>query len=283
MKTNNNKAIFTTCHALTRAVLETESADYRTTFSACIKLYHRDRAGFFRACKMLNVSTKALAIVCNADFDIFRAMAENDDAKIKNLVNFAFYYGLKRADAFRTQKETIEDTISDNFSPRAVDMLCANDIEDVKNDIIVYLLERADNAEFLALENVYKLCKAGNCCVNKYVHKETIRACKNAFSLDSLSDDDGATDKNAVLIDKAEYYADIDKADALEYIISNLPKVYRNDVTRSFLNQYYSNHGKSGIRIDTIAERLNVSPRKLKMILSAVRDIGYYTVLNREK
>ena len=88
MKTNNNKTIFTTCHALTRAVLETESADYRTTFSACIKLYYRDRAGFFRACKMMNVSTKALAIVCNADFDIFRAMAENDDGKIKNLVNF---------------------------------------------------------------------------------------------------------------------------------------------------------------------------------------------------
>ena len=279
MKNTEKSIIFRTSHAMARALLTIENGNYNATFSACLKLYFSDKSAFYAVCKSLDVSTKSLAVCTNDSFDIFKAFSENDAGKIKELLNFAFYYGLKRADAFRTITETINDTISDNYAPRAVDALLSNDVEDVKNDIVVYLLNRAEDVDFLELPNIFKLCKAGNCCVKKHVNRENVRASKTAFSLDAIAEDADA-DKNAFYADKREFYADIDKADTLEYIISNLPKVHR-ETARKFLYRYYSNHGKSGIRIDAIAEEIDVSIRTLKSILSEVRALGYENVLNR--
>ena len=302
MKTENinkNSAIFSTCHALTKALVEignenlnpnfgiSENArfvsiDYRATFGACVKLYFRDFPAFLSACKNAGVSTIALAHAENDKFDIFRAFQENDERKINSMISIAYFYGRKRMDAYRTTKETADDTISDNFAPKGVDNM-AQDADDVKNDIVIYLLERADDESFLAKPNLFKLLLAGDDCVKKHVFKQNRRAVREVFSLDGIGDgDETANDKSAFLVDMSEHYADIDKIDVIEYIVSCLPKVHR-DVARRFMARYYSNHGKSGVKISDIADALGVSKRTLDSIRAEIKAIGIETVRNRDK
>ena len=281
MKNTEKSIIFSACHELTKAITADISADYRATFTACLKLYYSDKAGFYRACKITKTDVSALAQADNDSFDIFKAFSDNDSAKIENLINFAFSYGLKKNDAYRTKTEVLNDTISDNFYPKAIDSLCANDIEDVKHNIVIYLLSRADNIEFMKKPNVFKLISAGVICVHSYIEKFGT-VCKNtAFSIDAVSEEIDS-DKNMFYADKREQYADIDKCDIFEYICDNLPKAHRQ-LARKFLHRYYSNKGKSGYTIAQIAEQLDVSVRTLKSILSEVRDIGLETIQNRDK
>lgn len=301
MKTNNNNkknsAIFSTCHALTRAVIEygenennnnfgfenvSNLFDYRATFTACIRLYFRDFTAFLTACKNAQVSTVALAKADDEKFDIFRAFAENDESKISALLNFAYNYGRKICDCFRTVKETADDTISDNFAPKAVDN-AEQDRDDIKNEIALYILDRADDAEYLRKPNLFKLTMAGDVCFHKYIFKENRRAVREVFSLDAIGDDDEtANDKSAFLIDKREYYADIDKVDIIDFIVSQLPKVHR-EIGRKFMARYYSNRGKSGIKISDIARDFGVSERTLKSIRAEIKSIGIDAVRNRDK
>ena len=288
---NEKSAIFTTCHKLTRALVdnaENHAISYSATFTACIRLYYTDIRAFITACHSVTVNTNDIALVKNDDFDIFGAFSRGDNEKAFSLVNFAFYYARKRLDAKRTIAEISENIESDNVYPRIVDNLSANDTEDVKNDIVAYLYARANDSDFMQLPNMFKLIRAGECAISLYERSAIRHTVHNAFSIDSFTDEDSATDKSAILADKREMYADMNKCDIIEFIIDNLPKARRatpekRDMVRKFLHQYYSNHGKSGYRITDIAERLNTSARNLGAILSEIRAIGYDTIAYRDK
>ena len=288
---NEKSAIFTTCHKLTRALVdnaENPAISYRATFTACIRLYYTDIRAFITACHSMTVNTNDIALVKNDDFDVFGAFSRGDNVKALSLINFAFYYARKRLDAKRTISEIAEDIESDNVYPRIVDSLNSNDTEDVKNDIVAYLYARVNDSDFMQLPNMFKLIRAGECAISLYERSAIRHTVHNAFSIDSFTDEDSATDKSAILADKREMFADMDKCDIIEFIIDNLPKARRatpekRDIVRKFLHQYYSNHGKSGYRIADIAERLNTSARNLGAILSEVRAIGYDTIAYRDK
>ena len=260
-------AIFKVCHELTKNLVKNTTYDYHCTFSACLKLYNVSTHDFIIACKSHYVDIFPLACTCDKDFEFYDilSLVDNDKtakSKLDSLINFAVYYGLKKRDGFRTLSETVNDSVSDNYSPISVDNLIKNDLEDLKQEIILYMLNRENDIDFQELPNVFKLLRAGDCIVTNYSRKETARV-KNTFSFSNL-------EENGIQIeDKTDYFNAANIDGLILDISSKLPKAHRQlacDIIRLYCISGKGNISKKCRTQDEIAKILDISVRTVKTV-----------------
>ena len=270
------EAIFKLCHELTKALIRNTSFDYHCTFTACLKLYNNSNHDFIVACKYNDIDISPIAKISDADFDfyILLSLVDNDktaEKKLNSLVNFAVNYGLKKRDAFRSISDAVNDTVSDNYNPISVDNLIKNDLEDLKQEIILYMLNREKDNDFQELPNVFKLLRAGDCIVTNYSRKETARA-KNTFSISIL-------EENGIQIsDEKDDYSDTIAIDSIiSDIATKLPKVHRElaqDIIRLYCISYKGNVVKKARTQTEIADILGVSVRTVKSIWQKITSLN---------
>lgn len=267
MKTEQKKALFDACHAITRKTVAGTRYNYSATFSACLKLYHSNRAEFI-AVAVENGAVEFVPQLDDSKFNFFTACRENDSRKIDFCLSFAVRYGLKKRDAYITRKdlENMENddyTASDNACPKIVDSLKSNDFEDLKSSVAIYLLSRADNTKFMALPSLWQLCRAGDSVVtaeyNKAVRRS--RAFGDVASLEDLLEDGvEAVDRNT---ERA-------KVDIVSAIVAQVPKKHR-ELAEKIINYRYAN-GKA-LTCEETAEKIGVSVRTVKTVIAEIKAI----------
>lgn len=263
----NKSLIFKACHNLTKALIKNTSFNYHATFSACLKLYNVSNHDFIIACKSHYVDIFPLAFTCDNEFEFYDILplVDNDKtakSKLDSLINFAVYYGLKKRDGFRTLSETVNDTVSDNYSPISVDNLRRNDFDDLKQEIILYMLDRKTDETFQKLPNVFKLLRAGDCVVTNYTRKEIARA-KNTCYISDLEE------SGFQISDKTDYFNTANIDGLILDISSKLPKVHRQlacDIIRLYCISDKGNITKKARNQSEIAEILNISVRTVKTV-----------------
>ena len=272
MKTENRSALFSACHTITRALVTGTRYNYSATFSACLRLYHSNRAEFI-AVAVENGAVEFIPQLDDSKFNFFTACRENDSRKIDFCLSFAVRYGLKKRDAYITRKdwENMENddySASDNACPKIVDGMRKNDFEDLKNSVAIYLLGRLDNAKFMALPSLWQLCRAGDAVVtaeyNKAVRRS--RAFGSVESLESLQEDG---------IDAIDHNADRSKVDIVSAIVAQVPKKHRELAERIIELRYTHTKART---IEETAERLNVSVRTVKTVIAEIKDVDLNTL-----
>lgn len=266
MKTENKSTLFTVCHAMTKKLVENTSFDYRATFSACLKLYYDNVAVFVVAAEENDISADIVKKLDNESFDFFTACRENDNETINNCLKIAVVYGLKKRHAAETKKDvenmTANNTLSlDNNNPHIADEM-RKEADDLKNDIAIYLLNRADNEKFLKLPFLYQLTRAGDAVVFAEYRKRIRRAAVfgNVESLDYMRE-------NGI---EKPFFDKYGKSDLIETIIQNVPEIHRENAGKIIKLRYAYN---KSMNIDEIAKRLNISERTVKTILKEIKDI----------
>lgn len=266
MKTTK-KAIFTTCHALTKKIVSGTKYNYHCTFTACLQLFYSDYNSFCIACTANNIDVLPVAGKFDGLYDNINNMDQDFscEKQVKQAINFAVNFALKKKSANMSKQDLYKYSNGysipcDTPAFEICQNLHKNNFDDLKQDTIIYLLRRANNADFIALPDVVKLMRAGDSVVTSYYNK-IIRECKNnAFSMDDDNIQEVASyDKN-----KLNYM------DIVNKLINNTPVKHR-ELAKDIIKIRYLD----GRKEKTIAEtacRLNVSVRTVKTVLKEMTD-----------
>ena len=270
-KINDNSVIFSTCHSLTKKLVSGTKFNYAGTFSACLKLFYRDFQSFCLSCAAYAVDVLPIAKIERKSLDfynnIFDADFNEEAAKIvKNCVNYAAFYGLKKREADISRSDMFKyhafnkSIPVDSAAPVIIDGMRKNQLDDIKQDIIIYLLKRQSNNDFQQLPAVVQLMRAGDAIVTSYYNKIIVQCKNNTFSLDDpeagdIASLDKTSDSLQAVIDKLVY---------------NVPKLHR-DTARKIVELRYM-HGRKNKNISEIASMLQCSERKIKQVISEIKN-----------
>lgn len=268
MKNEKNSVLFKTCHSLTAELVKNTSFDYRTTFSACLRLYHSNKSGFFAVCRAYNsISRFTISVLDNADFDFFSACENGDNDKIDSLLTFAVNYGLRIRESYASKKDyeriSMDDfSTLDNSAPNIVKNMRKDDFSDLKNDCAIYLLNRADNEKFRSLPFIFQLLRAGDntvTCAYAKICRET-KALGIPASLDEMK-------KNGIEYSVTDEYEKLTAKDITDRIVSKLPKAHRENGKKIIELRYV----KKAMLIDDIAQEMGISVRTVKTIIAEIK------------
>ena len=265
MKTESKKILFRACHAITRATVAGTRYNYSVTFSACLRLYHSNRAEFIAVAVENGVEN--VGQLDDSRFDFFRACRENDSKTIDKCLSFAVHYGLKIRDAHITRRDR-DSMASDDFSasnnacPKIVDSMRKNDIDDFKNDVAIYLLNRAENDKFRALPYMWQLMRAGDSVVTAEYNKAVRRskAFGDVASLESLQE---------IGVEPSEFMRS--NTDIISAIVAQVPKKHRELAEKIIKLRYSSRKIRT---IDETAVIVGVSVRTVKTVIAEIQSIN---------
>lgn len=265
-----NKALFIACHGLTKKLVSGTNYNYHATFTACLRLYYNNFNLFIVACcknniDIVNVSNYHFGIndfYSNVEKMDFNAEAEK---QIKNSINFSVFYGLKKrnADMSRNQIYLYKNGYSipaDTAAPVIVENMKKNDIDDIKQDIFLYMLKRKENKDFRGLPQIIQLMRAGDAIVTSHYNKIITQCKNNAFSMD---------DENRP--DLACYDSVLPAQAIIDRLIENTPVKHR-DLARKIIAFRYNCNGRKEKNINEIAVILNVSIRTIKTVISEMKN-----------
>lgn len=263
----DNSVIFSTCHNLTHALVYGTKYDYSSTFSACLRLFHRDFASFCVSCSVYDVDLIPVANCKFSKLDFFGNVEKMDAdeaaaAAVKNCINYAVYYGLGKREANISRQEVYQykiyntDIPSDAVAPVIVKSMKQNEIDDIKQDVFIYLLKRQEKENFRSLPYIVQLMRAGDAVVTSHYNKIIRETVNNSFSLDDEAFYD--VPKNDIYSSGVE--AVIDK------LVLNVPKLHR-DIARNIIELRYLG-GRKNKNISEIAAVLKISERKTKQVLA---------------
>lgn len=267
---NKNRDLFITCHNLTKKLVENTKYNYQATFTLCLRLYYKEFNQFVVCCASYNID---VVNVSNYHFGIndFFANVEKMDfnteaeKQVKNSINFSVFYGLKKrnADMSRNQIYLYKNGFSipaDSASPVIVENMKKNEIDDIKQDIFLYMLKRKENKDFRGLPQVIQLMRAGDAIVTSHYNKIVTQCKNNAFSMD---------DENRP--DLACYDSVLHAQAIIDKLVANTPVKHR-DLARKIIALRYNCNGRKEKNINEIAILLNVSIRTVKSVISEMKN-----------
>lgn len=285
---NENRVIFTACHKLTKALISGTKYDYHATFTACIRLYYSNVSGFCAVCDLYQLESVSCDVAKLSDekFDFYKFASDadfSDDARkaLDTCLNFAVNYGLRKRDKLRTISEKNNDTVSDNLAPLTVDMLRKNDLQDIKQEIFLYMFSRSDDTDFMQLPNIHKLIISGDMVTQNFYRKQ-YRINKNTIaSFDELMQNGHDI---PTIEDFTHCQSEIDSL--IDNIVMQIPKIHR-ETAREIIYSRYIKITKYGIEIkgkeknlDIIASELKISLRTVKTIIKEIKSINQNKLYN---
>lgn len=260
-----NAAIFSACHALTHALVNGTKFNYAGTFSACLKLFYRDFTGFCVSCARYDVDILPVANFKFSKLDFFGNVEKMDTseaaaAAVKNAINYSVFYGLSKREANISRQEVYQykiyntDIPSDAVAPVIVKNMKQNEIDDIKQDVFIYLLKRQEKENFRSMPYIVQLMRAGDAVVTSHYNKIIRETVNNSFSLDD------------------EAYFDIPKKDKyssgveaiVDKLVNNCPKKHR-EIARQLINLRYIDGGKNR-SLAEVAKILEMSERTIKQV-----------------
>lgn len=268
MKTTK-KAIFTTCHDLTKKIVSGTKYSYSATFTFCLRLYYQDYNSFCIACTEAGVDVLPVSENFEGLYDNIHNMDQNYNAEqaVKQALNFACFYGIKKrganisnAEKYKYNKIGWDKIPADSAAYNIIQGMKKNQLDDIKQDIFLYLFKRKENPDFKALPDVVKLMRAGDAIVTSYYNKIVREAKNTSFSLDAEDVPDVASyDKNKLAID-----------DIVNTLVKNTPVKHRQ-LAQDIIKIRYQDDRKEKTISET-ANRLNVSIRTVKTVLKEMTD-----------
>lgn len=263
----DNSAIFSTCHSLTKKLVSGTKYDYKSTFSASLALFHRDFTYFCVSCSAYDVDVLPVANIKFNKMDFFGNVEKMDAseeaaAAVKNAINYSVFYGLSKREANISRQEIYQykiyntDIPADSVAPVLIKNMKQNEIDDIKQDVFIYLLKRQEKENFRSLPYIVQLMRAGDAVVTSHYNKIIRETVNNSFSLD----DEAFYD----VPKKDRYSSGVDAI--IDKLVSNVPKLHR-DIARNIIELRYM-HGRKNRNISEVAEILKVSERKIKQVLA---------------
>jgi len=266
-----NSVIFSACHGLTKKLVFDTKYDYKSTFSACLKLFYNDFNVFCVSCAAYDVDVVPVSNVKYNKFDFYGNVSKMDFSEaaaeaVKNTINFAVYYGLKKREANISRQELYQykiyntDIPADSVAPVLIKNMKQNEIEDIKQDVFIYLLKRQEKENFRSLPYIVQLMRAGDSVVTSHYNKIIRETINNSFSLD---------DEAFYNVPKNDKYSSGVEA-IIDKLVNNVPKLHR-DIARKIIELRYM-HGRKNRNISEVAEILKVSERKIKQVVSEMKD-----------
>lgn len=267
----DNSAIFSTCHNLTHALVSGTKYDYKSTFSASLALFHRDFTSFCVACSNYDVDVLPVANIKFDKMDFFGNVEKMDAseeaaAAVKNAINYSVFYGLSKREANISRQEVYQykiyntDIPADSVAPVLIKNMKQNEIDDIKQDVFIYLLKRQEKENFRSLPYIVQLMRAGDAVVTSHYNKIIRETVNNSFSLD----DEAFYD----VPKKDRYSSGVDAI--IDKLVSNVPKLHR-DIARNIIELRYLG-GRKNRNISEISKILNVSERKIKQVISEMKN-----------
>ena len=267
----DNSVIFSTCHNLTHALVSGTKYDYKSTFSACLKLFYNDLNVFCISCAAYDVDVVPISNVKYGKFDFYGNVSAMDfdeaaAAAVKNAINYSVFYGLSKREANISRQEVYQykiyntDIPSDAVAPVIVKNMKQNEIDDIKQDVFIYLMKRQEKENFRSLPYIVQLLRAGDAVVTSHYNKIIRETVNNSFSLDD------------------EAYFDVPKQDkdsdslqaVIDKLVNNVPKLHR-DIARKIIELRYM-EGRKNRNISEISKILNVSEREIKQVISEMKN-----------
>lgn len=263
----DNSVIFSTCHSLTKKLVSGTKYDYKSTFSASLALFHRDFTSFCISCSAYDVDVLPVANCKFSKLDFFGNVEKMDVSEasavaVKNCINYAVYYGLGKREANISRQEVYQykiyntDIPSDAVAPVIVKNMKQNEIDDIKQDVFIYLLKRQEKENFRSLPYIVQLMRAGDSVVTSHYNKIIRETVNNSFSLD---------DEAYYDVPKHDKYSDSLQA-VIDKLVYNVPKLHR-DIARNIIELRYLG-GRKNRNISEIAAVLKISERKTKQVLA---------------
>ena len=267
----DNSVIFSTCHNLTHALVSGTKFDYSVTFSASLALFYRDFSAFCITCSNYDVDVLPIANIKFDKMDFFgnvekMDISEEAAAAVKNAINYSVYYGLSKREANISRQEVFlykiynTDIPSDAVAPVIVKNMKQNEIDDIKQDVFIYLLKRQEKENFRSLPYIVQLMRAGDAVVTSHYNKIIRETVNNSFSLD---------DEAFYDVQKHDKYSDSLQA-VIDKLVQNVPKLHR-DIARNIIELRYLG-GRKNKNISEISKILNVSERKIKQVISEMKN-----------
>ena len=206
-------------------------------------------------------------------YDFYRHMerANNDTAaaaKLTACLKYAVSYGMRKRESYLTTKdrEKLETTAeaSDNAAFGIIQQMQREDLEDLQNNVYLYMVERMDNEAFRSIPAEWQLMRAGDDVVKKEYDKRVRRARAGTVSLDEMRE----TGQDVVA------WADLTTAEAesmIRSIVARVPKKHRERAER-IIKQRYSLYAVSTVQAVAKSERC--SQRTVKSILAEIKAVG---------
>lgn len=267
----DNSVIFSTCHNLTEKLVSGTKYDYKSTFSASLALFYRDFTCFCVACSNYDVDVLPVANCKFSKLDFYGNIAKMDvdeeaASAVKNAINYCVYYGLSKREANISRQEVYQykiyntDIPSDAVAPVIVKNLKQNEIDDIKQDVFIYLLKRQKKEKFRSLPYIVQLMRAGDSVVTSHYNKIIRETINNSFSLD---------DEAFYDVPKKDKYSDSLQA-VIDKLVNNVPKLHR-DIARNIIELRYM-HGRKNRNVSEIASMLQCSERKIKQVISEIKN-----------
>lgn len=267
----DNSVIFSTCHNLTKKLVSGTKYDYKSTFSASLALFYRDFTSFCVSCAAYDVDVLPVANIKFNKMDFFGNVEKMDAseeaaAAVKNAINYCVYYGLSKREANISRQEVYQykiyntDIPADSVAPCIVKNMKNNELEDMKQDIFIYLVKRQNKENFRSLPYIVQLMRAGDAVVTSHYNKIIRETVNNSFSLD---------DEAFYDVPKKDKYSDSLQA-VIDKLVNNVPKLHR-DIARDIISLRYM-HGGKNRNISEVAEILKVSERKIKQVISEMKN-----------
>lgn len=197
-----------------------------------------------------------------ADYDTAAA------AKLTACLKYAVSYGMRKRESYLTTKdrEKLETTAeaSDNAAFGIIQQMQREDMEDLQNNVYLYMVERMDNEAFRSIPSEWQLMRAGDTVVKSEYDKRVRRARAGTVSLDEMQE----TGQDVVAWD------DLTKAEAesmIRSIVARVPKKHRERAER-IIKQRYSLYAVSTVQAVAKSERC--SQRTVKSIIAEIRAVG---------
>ena len=270
-KNFDNSVIFSTCHSLTRALVTGTKYNYNVTFASCLKLFYRDFTCFCVTCSYYDVDVLPVSNCKFSKLDFFGNVEKMDTseeaaAAVKNAINYCVFYGLSKREANISRQELYQykiyntDIPSDAVAPVIVKNMKQNEIDDIKQDVFIYLLKRQEKEKFRSLPYIVQLMRAGDAVVTSHYNKIIRETVNNSFSLD---------DEAYYDVPKQDKYSDSLQA-VIDKLVQNVPKL-RRDIARNIIELRYLG-GRKNRNISEISKILNVSERKIKQVISEMKN-----------
>ena len=260
-----NAAIFSACHSLTKKLVSGTKYDYKSTFSASLALFYRDFTSFCVSCSSYDVDVLPVANIKFSKLDFYGNVEKMDADEVaavavKNCINYAVFYGLGKREANISRQEVYQykiyntDIPADSVAPVIVKNMKNNELEDMKQDIFIYLVKRQNKENFRSLPYIVQLMRAGDAVVTSHYNKIIRETVNNSFSLDD------------------EAYFDIPKKDKyssgveaiVDKLVNNCPKKHR-EIARQLINLRYIDGGKNR-SLAEVAKILEMSERTIKQV-----------------
>lgn len=266
-----NSAIFSACHSLTKKLVSGTQYDYKSTFSASLALFYRDFTSFCVSCAAYDVDVLPVSNCKFSKMDFFgnvekMDISEEAAAAVKNAINYSVFYGLSKREANISRQEVYQykiyntDIPSDAVAPVIVKNMKQNEIDDIKQDVFIYLLKRQEKENFRSLPYIVQMMRAGDAVVTSHYNKIIRETVNNSFSLD---------DEAFYDVPKNDKYSSGVEA-IIDKLVSNVPKLHR-DIARNIIELRYLG-GRKNKNISEISKILNVSERKIKQVISEMKN-----------